>query len=129
MIDTEETIEETRDRFDRGEKLFKLYTNPELVKQEQIKEFEKFGMKQEADAIREGGPIVGGRKVFFHSSTLPQYKKCWMCGLDYAENIARTMILYRQNAKKAVKLEPRIFAIQNALRLRRSLTLYGLSLG
>lgn len=130
MIDTaEETIEQTRERIERGEKLFKIYTDPEVVKQAQIKEFEKFGMNQEADAIREGGPIIGGKKVFYRSSTLPQYKKCWMCGCDFPHSAARVLILYRQSAKKEKDRTERTRLIKNALRLRRSLTLYGLSLG
>lgn len=53
MIDTnEETIEQTRERIERGEKLFKIYTDPEVVKQAQIKEFEKFGMNKEAEPFR-----------------------------------------------------------------------------
>jgi hypothetical protein len=127
MIDTEETIEETRDRFDRGEKLFKLYTDPEIVKQEQIKEFEKHGSVFYAQKIREEGPIIGGVEVYTHHFV--NQKKCWMCGLDYASAMGRWIVSYRQFAKIAKNREDRLFAIQNALRLRRSLTLYGLTLG
>ena len=125
MIDTEETIEETRDRSDRGEKLFKLYTDPEIVKQAQIKEFEKFGMKYEADSVRGNGPLTGREKVYIRRGG----GKCWTCGFNHASSMGRAIVTYRTNAKKAKNRKDRLFAIQNALRLRRSLTLYGLSLG
>jgi hypothetical protein len=118
----EETDEQIRERIERGSKLFYLYTNKELVKQSQIKEFEKYGMTEYADSIRKDGPYIGGRKVF-------EDKKVFLIGLDHGWSMGQWLVRFLDNAKKAKNREDRLFAIQNALRLRRSLTLYGLSLG
>lgn len=118
----EETDEQIRERIERGSKLFYLYTNKELVKQSQIKEFEKYGMTEFADSIRKDGPYIGGTKVYGD-------KKVFLIGLDHGWSMGQWLVRFLDNAKKAKNREDRLFAIQNALRLRRSLTLYGLSLG